>query len=210
MDAGQIQQALTNLVVNGLQAMKRPGTLWVRLGHVRALPPADLGGPEAEWVRLDVVDEGERASSPRPWPVCSSPSSPPRTRGGDGPRPGRIRRNRRGSRGTDRGEKRARRGSWFSVYLPWRPAGHRSPEREHDEGAHPGGGGRARDAHPVGERAGAPRVPPHGARPPRTRPRVRWSGGLRPRPGGPADAGDGRARAVRAHGAQPSGTRWWC
>ena len=62
VDAGQIQQALTNLVVNGLQAMKRPGTLWVRLGHVRALPPADLGGPEAEWVRLDVVDEGEGIS----------------------------------------------------------------------------------------------------------------------------------------------------
>ncbi|MBM7113485.1 sensor histidine kinase [Archangium primigenium] len=59
VDAGQLQQALTNLVVNGLHAMKQPGTLRVRLGHARALPPTDLGGPEAEWVRLDVVDEGE-------------------------------------------------------------------------------------------------------------------------------------------------------
>jgi two-component system NtrC family sensor kinase len=59
VDAGQLQQALTNLVVNGLQAMKRPGTLRVRLGRARALPPVELGGPEAEWVRVDVVDEGE-------------------------------------------------------------------------------------------------------------------------------------------------------
>jgi two-component system, NtrC family, sensor kinase len=62
VDAGQIQQALTNLVVNGLQAMTRSGTLRVRLGHARAVPPADLGGPEAEWVRLDVMDEGEGIS----------------------------------------------------------------------------------------------------------------------------------------------------
>ncbi|PTL81198.1 sensor histidine kinase [Vitiosangium sp. GDMCC 1.1324] len=59
VDAGQLQQAITNLVVNGIQAMKRPGTLRVRLGRAHALPPVELGGPEAEWVRLDVTDEGE-------------------------------------------------------------------------------------------------------------------------------------------------------
>ena len=59
VDAGQLQQALTNLVVNGLQAMKHPGTLRVKLSRAHALPPADLGGPEAEWARLDVTDEGE-------------------------------------------------------------------------------------------------------------------------------------------------------
>ena len=59
VDAGQLQQALTNLIVNGMQAMKQGGVLRVRLGRERALPPADLGGPEAEWVRLDVRDEGE-------------------------------------------------------------------------------------------------------------------------------------------------------
>jgi len=59
VDAGQLQQALTNLVVNGMHAMKQPGTLRVRLGRAHALPPVELGGPEAEWVRLDVVDEGE-------------------------------------------------------------------------------------------------------------------------------------------------------
>jgi two-component system NtrC family sensor kinase len=59
VDAGQLQQALTNLIVNGIQAMKQAGTLRVRLGRERAVPPADLGEPEAEWVRLDVRDEGE-------------------------------------------------------------------------------------------------------------------------------------------------------
>ncbi|QRN98830.1 HAMP domain-containing histidine kinase [Archangium violaceum] len=62
VDAGQIQQALTNLMVNGMHAMKRPGTLRVRLGREHALPPADLGGPEREWVRMDVTDEGEGIS----------------------------------------------------------------------------------------------------------------------------------------------------
>ena len=34
----------------------------MRLGHARALPPVELGGPEAEWVRMDVMDEGEGIS----------------------------------------------------------------------------------------------------------------------------------------------------
>ena len=63
VDPGQLQQALTNLVVNGMHAMKHPGTLHVRLGRARALPPVELGeepgGTEREWVRLDVLDEGE-------------------------------------------------------------------------------------------------------------------------------------------------------
>jgi signal transduction histidine kinase len=62
VDGAQLQQALTNLVVNGIQAMKRPGTLRVRLGRARAVPPPEVGGPEAGWVRLDVMDEGEGIS----------------------------------------------------------------------------------------------------------------------------------------------------
>ncbi|MFL5344290.1 MAG: sensor histidine kinase [Hyalangium sp.] len=62
VDAGQIQQVLTNLVMNGLQAMKNPGALRVRAEPTRATPPADVGGPEADWVRLDVEDEGEGIS----------------------------------------------------------------------------------------------------------------------------------------------------
>ena len=59
VDPGQLQQVLTNLVVNGLQASKRPGTLRLRAEPVRATPPADVGGPEADWMRLDVEDQGE-------------------------------------------------------------------------------------------------------------------------------------------------------
>ncbi|MBU8897938.1 HAMP domain-containing histidine kinase [Corallococcus sp. M34] len=59
VDGGQLQQVLTNLVMNGIQAMRRSGTLRVSAQHTRAAPPADVGGPEAEWVRLDVEDEGE-------------------------------------------------------------------------------------------------------------------------------------------------------
>ncbi|MCP3135817.1 sensor histidine kinase [Pyxidicoccus xibeiensis] len=59
VDGGQVQQVLTNLVMNGLQAMKRPGTLRVRAVEERAAPPEALGGPVADYVRLDVEDEGE-------------------------------------------------------------------------------------------------------------------------------------------------------
>jgi two-component system NtrC family sensor kinase len=63
VDAGQFQQVLTNLVMNGLQAMKKPGTLRVNAEPTRATPPADVGGPEADWIRVDVEDEGEGISA---------------------------------------------------------------------------------------------------------------------------------------------------
>ncbi|ADO72316.1 sensor histidine kinase [Stigmatella aurantiaca] len=59
VDSGQLQQVLTNLVMNGIHAMKRPGTLRVRAGPTRAAPPTETGGQETEWIRLDVEDEGE-------------------------------------------------------------------------------------------------------------------------------------------------------
>jgi signal transduction histidine kinase len=57
-DAGQLQQAVTNLVVNALQACMRGGRVDVSLGHERRIPPAELGGPEANWIRLSVSDTG--------------------------------------------------------------------------------------------------------------------------------------------------------
>ncbi|WP_225409556.1 sensor histidine kinase [Stigmatella hybrida] len=59
VDNGQLQQVLTNLVMNGIHAMKRPGTLRVRAGPARAAVPSEPGAPETEWIRLDVEDEGE-------------------------------------------------------------------------------------------------------------------------------------------------------
>jgi signal transduction histidine kinase len=58
VDEGQIQQALTNLVVNGIQAMERGGKLTVSLARERVTPPADLGGPEGDYVCVAVHDDG--------------------------------------------------------------------------------------------------------------------------------------------------------
>jgi signal transduction histidine kinase len=59
VDVGQMQQALTNLIVNGVQAMPKGGTLTVRAERAHAQPPADHGGAEGDWLRLVVADEGE-------------------------------------------------------------------------------------------------------------------------------------------------------
>src|SRR5262249_53110382 len=59
VDTGQMQQALTNLIVNGIQAMPKGGKINVALSEVHARPPADHAGAPGEWVRLSVTDEGE-------------------------------------------------------------------------------------------------------------------------------------------------------
>jgi signal transduction histidine kinase len=59
VDAGQLQQVFTNLVVNGLQASVHGGTLRVSAEAVRATPPSDVGGPEADWMKVDVEDQGK-------------------------------------------------------------------------------------------------------------------------------------------------------
>jgi two-component system NtrC family sensor kinase len=59
VDANQIQQVLSNLVVNGIQSMRRGGRLTVGARRERVVPPADHGGAEAEYVCLYVEDQGE-------------------------------------------------------------------------------------------------------------------------------------------------------
>jgi signal transduction histidine kinase len=56
VDAAQLQQALTNLVMNGIQAMPEGGELTVALSRARRAPPR--GGPEAEFLSLRVADTG--------------------------------------------------------------------------------------------------------------------------------------------------------
>ncbi|APR86412.1 sensor histidine kinase [Minicystis rosea] len=58
-DAEQAQQALTNVVVNAIQAMPRGGDIVVTLKRERARPPADHGGPEADYLALSVRDQGD-------------------------------------------------------------------------------------------------------------------------------------------------------
>ncbi len=57
-DAMQIQQALTNLLVNAIQASEDGRPVEVRIDHQRVRPPADLGGSEDDYVCLRVKDEG--------------------------------------------------------------------------------------------------------------------------------------------------------
>jgi signal transduction histidine kinase len=72
VDAGQIQQVLTNLVVNGIQAMASGGRLTVELRTERAQPPPEHGKPEGDYLRVAVRDDGpgipagviERVSEP--------------------------------------------------------------------------------------------------------------------------------------------------
>src|SRR5262249_4364200 len=58
VDAVQLEQALTNLVVNGIQAMPKGGTVTVSVSRERARPPADHGGTEQDWVKIEVADQG--------------------------------------------------------------------------------------------------------------------------------------------------------
>jgi two-component system NtrC family sensor kinase len=56
VDEHQIQQALTNLVVNGIQAMEPGGTLTVDVARVRSARAGD--GGEADHVRVAIEDQG--------------------------------------------------------------------------------------------------------------------------------------------------------
>jgi signal transduction histidine kinase len=59
VDAEQIQQAVTNLVVNGVQATKNGGRLRVTIAKEHITPPSDVGGPPAIHACVEVADEGE-------------------------------------------------------------------------------------------------------------------------------------------------------
>jgi signal transduction histidine kinase len=58
VDGSMIEQALTNLVVNAIQAMPTGGTISVRLGADVITPPADIEGPVAEYAYVCVEDQG--------------------------------------------------------------------------------------------------------------------------------------------------------
>jgi len=59
LDAGQIEQALTNLVVNAVQATPDGGEVAVCVTRERAGPPSDRGGSEGEWIAVRISDRGE-------------------------------------------------------------------------------------------------------------------------------------------------------
>lgn len=57
LDAGQIHQVLTNLVMNAIQAMDKPGTVALSTSLVDEKPPGATDGT-ARYLRIDVRDEG--------------------------------------------------------------------------------------------------------------------------------------------------------
>jgi len=59
VDPTQMLQALTNLMVNGMQAMSAGGCLTVAVGHRHVRPPADHAGKEGEYACISVIDQGE-------------------------------------------------------------------------------------------------------------------------------------------------------
>jgi signal transduction histidine kinase len=59
VDTGQIQQVLTNLVMNALQAMPKGGKVTVSIGHEQAKPPDGHDRADGDYVCVRVEDEGE-------------------------------------------------------------------------------------------------------------------------------------------------------
>jgi len=58
VDAGQFQQVLTNLLMNAIQATPGEGEVDVTIAPERVEPPADVGGPAGEYIRVTVRDRG--------------------------------------------------------------------------------------------------------------------------------------------------------
>lgn len=58
VDEGQLQQAVTNLVMNAIQATARGGAVSVGVSRERVAPPADVGGDEIDCYCLVVGDTG--------------------------------------------------------------------------------------------------------------------------------------------------------
>jgi signal transduction histidine kinase len=58
IDFGQIQQVLTNIVVNAVQSMPSGGEVTVRLADARRRPPDDVAAGERDYACITVTDQG--------------------------------------------------------------------------------------------------------------------------------------------------------
>ncbi|HSO37613.1 MAG TPA: HAMP domain-containing sensor histidine kinase, partial [Labilithrix sp.] len=58
VDAGQIEQVLSNLVVNGVDAISEGGEVVVRIRAEAATPPAGSEAEPGDYLRIDVQDSG--------------------------------------------------------------------------------------------------------------------------------------------------------
>jgi len=62
VDADQVRQVLTNLIVNAGQAMPHGGKIEIAVHHAHAVPPKGCDAAEGDYFRIDVRDEGEGIS----------------------------------------------------------------------------------------------------------------------------------------------------
>ena len=58
VDQAQLQQAVTNVIVNGIQAMPSGGRLTVRVAEREATPPTGLEGGAGPYACIEIEDEG--------------------------------------------------------------------------------------------------------------------------------------------------------
>ncbi len=58
LDSMQIQQVMSNLIMNAIHAMPNGGVITVSAARRRVTPPPDFGGVEREYFCLSVADEG--------------------------------------------------------------------------------------------------------------------------------------------------------
>jgi len=58
VDPAQLQQVVTNLIMNAVQASNEGGRIRVRVDEQTSTPPADIGGASRLCVRIVVSDEG--------------------------------------------------------------------------------------------------------------------------------------------------------
>jgi signal transduction histidine kinase len=72
VDSGQMQQVVTNLVMNAIQAMPRGGVVEVSVRKERVEPPAEMHSPEGEYLCLRVTDQGE-GIAPQALPYIFEP-----------------------------------------------------------------------------------------------------------------------------------------
>ncbi len=59
VDLTQLQQALTNLVMNAVYASSRGGRVEVSVSEGDATPPPEVGGPPGHYIRMTIRDFGE-------------------------------------------------------------------------------------------------------------------------------------------------------
>jgi two-component system, NtrC family, sensor kinase len=59
IDSGQIQQVLTNLIVNASEAMPGGGAVEITITCEQATPPGGSGGVPVQYARVDVIDHGD-------------------------------------------------------------------------------------------------------------------------------------------------------